>query len=116
MATAFDIRDQSSNQSGVDPLDLRVVVKPDPAEERIGSIILPESEKDKQKWAMTKGVLIAAGVNAFAEARRNPSFGVPVPGTRVMFGKYAGTTFKGADGEDYTIMNDEDVVGLLIGE
>ena len=110
MATAFAVND-TDNPCGVEPLDLRVVVKPDPAETKIGSIILPDSERDKQKFAATKGTLIAKGDNAFNEITVKP-----VVGARIMFGKYAGTTFKGADGADYIIMNDEDVIGLLIGE
>lgn len=111
MATAYALND-NANPSGVDPLDLRVVVRPDPSEQVTkGGIILPDQERDKQKFAATKGTLIAKGDNAFSEIG-----GRPAPGARVMFGKYAGTTFKGADGADYILMNDEDVLALLIGE
>ncbi len=33
-----------------------------------------------------------------------------------MIAKYGGVMFKGTDGADYRIMNDEDVVGVLLEE
>jgi len=104
------------NTSGVEPLDLRVVIKPDPPEKKIGSIIIPDVEVDRQKYAATKGTLVAVGENAFSEAARTPGFVRPQPGDRIMYGKYAGTTFKGVDGEEYLVANDEDVIGRLMGE
>lgn len=113
MATALQFP-PPANTSGVDPLDLRVVIRPDPPEQVTkGGIILPDTEVEKGKYAATKGTLIALGVSAFAEASRQPGFRRPEPGARIMFGKYAGTTFKGADGYDYIIANDEDVIGVL---
>lgn len=109
MATALNLA-AYTNASGVDPLDLRVIILPDPPEKKVGSIILPESEQEKQKWAATKGTLVAMGENAFGDAglKRQPR-----PGDRVMYAKYGGVNFKGADGEEYRIMNDEDVIGFL---
>ena len=102
-----------TNTSGVEPLDLRVVILPDPAERKIGSIILPDSKVDEGRWAATKGTLMAVGENAFAEAARNPGFTAPKPGDRVMYAKYGGVNFTGPDGAEYRIMNDEDVIGRL---
>lgn len=102
---------QEVNNSGLEPYDLRVVIRPDPPETRTkGGIILPDMEVDNQKYAATKGTLIAAGANAFGDwgGEKRPS-----PGDRIMYGKYAGTTFKGVDGEDYLVCNDEDVIGRL---
>ena len=123
MATAIEAlrhpiaEPSDANPSGVQPMDLRVVIRPDPVETRTkGGIILPDTEVDKEKWAATKGTLVAVGENAFHEAARNPGFGRPKAGDRVMYAKYGGVNFKGADGEEYRIMNDEDVIGRLIGE
>jgi chaperonin GroES len=102
------------NTSGVDPLDQRVVVLPDSAEQiTAGGIIIPQQAVEKEQWAQTKGTLIAAGVNAWAEAKAAAGFVAPEPGARVMVAKYGGVSFKGADGKDYRIMNDEDVTGVL---
>lgn len=103
------------NTSGIQPLDLRVIVLPDAAEQRTsGGIILPDSESEKQKFAMMFGTLVAVGVNAWEEAAaRSSAFVKPQPGDRVVIAKYGGTLLKGKDGKEYRLMNDEDVVGLL---
>lgn len=101
------------NTSGVIPLDLRVVVMPDPAETKTaGGIIIPETVAEREKAAAVKGTLVAMGDNAFTEGGSGVRALVS-PGKRVMIGKYAGVVFKGTDGNEYRIMNDTDVVGLL---
>lgn len=102
------------NTSGINPLDMRVLVKPDPVEEVTkGGIILTASHVDQQKQAAVKATLVAVGINAWCEAKVARGFEAPQPGARVMIAKYGGTGFKGDDGEDYRIMNDEDVVAVL---
>jgi chaperonin GroES len=103
------------NSSGLQPLDLRVVVKPDSAETITkGGIIIPETTKEKQSMAAVNGTLVAAGCNAWEDMSRRGGT-APTAGARIMFAKYGGVEFKGADGETYRIMNDDDVVGLLEG-
>jgi chaperonin GroES len=109
----------ADNPSGIIPLDHRVLILHDEAEEKVGSIILPDSERDKQKYAMTNATVVAVGPLAWAEAKHDADkFGIdarfPKPGDRVKVGKYAGDRHKGDDGVEYTILNDEDVIGLLI--
>lgn len=103
-----------SNSSGIRPLDMRVLVKPDPVEEvtKGGIIIVPDAV-EKEKYATVKATLVAVGVNAWAEAKTHPAFTAPEPGQRVMIAKYGGVVVKGADGEEYRIMNDEDITALL---
>lgn len=102
------------NTSGIEPLDLRVLVMPDPVEEKTkGGIILVPDAVEKEKYATVKATLIATGVNAFAEAKGNPAFCPPLPGDRVMIAKYGGVNIKGNDGADYRLLNDADVVALL---
>lgn len=103
-----------ANRSGVTAMDLRVIVKPDvPKEKTQGGIIIPESKKDQDRYGATKGEIVSIGENAFTEA--SATMTPPLVGDRVMFGKYAGTRFEGADGEDYIIMNDADILGRLEG-
>lgn len=102
------------NASGVEPLDMRVVVLPDPVEEMTkGGIILTQTHTEREQHAAVRGLLVAVGVNAWCEARAARDFDPPVPGERVMFAKYGGSSFEGADGQTYRMMNDEDVVGRL---
>jgi chaperonin GroES len=102
------------NKSGIEPLDLRVLVLPDPVEEVTkGGIILSASIVEKDKFATVKGTIVAVGVNAFLEAKGNPAFVAPEPGDRVMIAKYEGVNITGKDGADYRLMNDTAVVALL---
>lgn len=105
------------NTSGLDPLDVRVLVLPDPVSEKIGSIFVPDAQKERDRFAQMKGTLIAIGTNAWSEAAASSALFVkPVPGTRVLISKYGGVIVTGDDGKDYRIMNDEDVTAILIGE
>lgn len=98
-----------TNPSGISPMDVKVLVKPEAVEEKTaGGIILADVTKDRNKYAATRGMLIAVGPNAFAEWGAGNA---PVEGSRVLFAQYAGSRFKGDDGEEYVVMNDEDVIG-----
>jgi chaperonin GroES len=102
------------NTSGFIPIDLRVLVKPDPVKDRTaGGIILANAHVEREEHATDKGVLVAVGVNAWSEASRANGFVAPQPGQRVAFAKYGGRLIEGADGEKYRIMNDEDVIAKL---
>lgn len=105
---------QMRNESGIIPMDLRVLVKPDPVEAKIGSIILPDSTKDTERYAQVKATLVAVGENAWEEAAsRSGAFVKPTPGDRVLIAKYGGVLIKGKDGVEYRIMNDDDITGRL---
>lgn len=102
----------TQNPSGIVPLDLRVLVKPDPVEEKTsGGIILADTTKDREKYAGTKATLIAVGCNAFREWGDEAQ--KPVPGARVHFAQYSGSRIKGEDGEEYVIMNDADLTSIV---
>lgn len=104
------------NTSGIEPLDVRVLVKPDAVEEKTkGGILLPQQAIEQEKYATVKATLVAVGANAFSEAKANPAFTAPASGDRVMVAKYGGINIKGDDGEDYRLMNDEDVIAFLKG-
>lgn len=103
------------NPSGIQPLDLRVLVLPDPVEERTsGGIILPGQHTEREKYAMQFGTLIAVGENAWEEAAaRSDKFERPQPGARIVISKYGGVVLTGKDGKEYRLMNDEDVIGRV---
>lgn len=102
------------NNSGILPLDLRVLVHVDPPETvSAGGIIIPENTKEMQKSAAVKGTLIATGGNAFRDAEASGYCKAPEPGERVLIAKYGGVVVKGKDGEEYRLLNDEDIVARL---
>lgn len=99
------------NSSGITPVDLRVVVKPDKVEEKTaGGIYIPDKAQDKLKYAATRATLIAAGANAFREWGEGNA---PEPGARVCFAQYSGAEQEGKDGERYIIMNDADLLAVI---
>ena len=102
-----------NNTSGIAPLDVRVLVRPDAVSDKIGSLYKPDSVKEQDKFAQMKATLIAVGANAWCEAKAGKGFVAPEPGARVLIAKYGGILVKGDDGDDYRIMNDLDVTAIL---
>ena len=75
---------------------------------------MPDQAKDRQKYAGTVATVIAVGDNAFIEWGEGAVS--PAPGDRILFAQYTGAREKGADGDDYLIMNDEDVLCVVTSE
>lgn len=102
------------NTSGLVPVDLRILVKPDAVEEvTAGGIIRPDAVRDKAKYAATKATLVEVGDNAFRDWRKDGPVKTPKPGDRIIFAQYTGAREKGADGEDYIVMNDADLLAVI---
>jgi len=92
----------------VRPLHDRVLVKRFTEEERSkGGIIIPDTAKEKP----IQGEIIAAGQGRVADDGKVRPLDVK-KGDRVLFGKYAGTEIK-IDGEDFLMMREEDILGVL---
>ena len=90
------------------PLHDRVVVKRIDAEEKTaGGIIIPDSAKEKPQ----EGKAIAVGKGKSNDEGK--VFPVDVKaGDSVLFGKYSGTEIK-IDGEEFLIMREEEVLGIV---
>ena len=105
------------NPTGIYPTEYKVLIEPKGVETKIGSIIVPVSEQEKQKWATTEGTLIAVSPLAFTYAKhdewKDAGAAPPKPGDRVIFAKYAGNHVKGKDGKEYVLANDKDVMAVL---
>ena len=92
------------------PLHDRIVVKRiEEAETTRGGIIIPDSAKDKPQ----EGEVISVGKGKSNEEGKTFPLDVK-PGDRILFGKYSGTDIK-IDGEDFLIMREEEVLGILEG-
>lgn len=90
------------------PLHDRVVVKRIESEAKTASgIIIPENAKEKPM----EGEIIAVGNGARNEAGNVIALEVKA-GDRVLFGKWSGTEIK-IDGQDYLVMKESDIVGIL---
>lgn len=100
-----------NNESGIRPLEYKVLVKPLDVEEKTkGGIYLPETTKDKEKFAKQEGILIAVGAIAFTD----PDWlDVPKVGDKVLYDRYAGCTVEGKDGNDYRLIADKEIGAVI---
>jgi len=90
------------------PLHDRIVVsRIAESETSRGGIIIPDTAKDKPQ----EGEVIAVGKGKSNDEGKVFPLAVKA-GDRILFGKYAGTEIK-IDGEDFLIMREEEVLGIL---
>ena len=83
----------------VKPLSDRVLILPNPAEEKTaGGLIIPDTAKEKP----LAGKVVAVG----------PGTSEVKVGDEVLYGKYAGTEIN-VDGTDYLIMKQSDILATL---
>jgi chaperonin GroES len=92
------------------PLHDRILVKRvEEAESVRGGIIIPDSAKEKPQ----EGEVIAVGKGKSNDEGKVFPLDVKA-GDRILFGKYSGTEIK-LDGEEFIIMREEEVLGILQG-
>lgn len=97
------------NNSGIKPLNYRVLVKPIAVEKvTSGGIILPDIAIETQEERIFKGVLVDMGANAFDRISVSPEVG-----DVVYFTQFEGTEHVGKDGETYRILNDDQVNAII---
>jgi chaperonin GroES len=90
------------------PLHDRVLIKRlEEGDEKHGSIIIPDTAREKPQ----EGKVIAVGTGRVTEDGKKIALDVKA-GDRILFGKYSGSEVK-IDGEEYLIMKEEDVLGIL---
>lgn len=93
--------------ASIKPLGDRVLVQPDVAEEKTSSgIIIPDTAKEKPQ----QGTVVAVGAGK-VENGNKIEMSVK-DGDKVLYGKYAGTEVS-LDGEDYLIMRESDIMGII---
>jgi len=90
------------------PLDDRVVVKPQEAEEKTpGGIVLPDTAKEKPLMgkviAVVEGRRLANGTRAKMSVSKNDI---------VLFGKYSGSDVE-IDGVEYKILRESEILGIV---
>jgi chaperonin GroES len=90
------------------PLHDRILVKRLTGEEKTkGGIIIPESAKEKP----LEGEIVACGNGKIMDSGQTMKLDVK-NGDRILFTKYTGSDVK-IDGEEYTIMREEDILGIV---
>jgi chaperonin GroES len=90
------------------PLHDRVVIKRlDATETKHGSIIIPDSAKEKPQ----QGEVVAVGSGKLDEKGARVPMDVK-PGDRILFGKYSGSETK-VDGQEYVIFREDEILGVI---
>ncbi len=85
----------------IQPLDDRVLVKPIENEEKVGSIIIPDTAKEKP----VIGEVVAVGTDEEIQA-------LIKVGDKVIFGKYAGDEIK-IEGTKHLLISRSDLLGKV---
>ncbi|AQT70249.1 co-chaperonin GroES [Anaerohalosphaera lusitana] len=90
------------------PLDDRVVVKPQEAEEKTaGGIVLPDSAKEKPLM----GEVVAIGTGKLLENGSRGEMSVK-KGDTVLYGKYGGSDVE-VEGTEYKILREAEILGIV---
>jgi chaperonin GroES len=90
------------------PLHDRVLVRRiEETENRVGSIVIPDSAKEKPQ----QGEVIAVGNGKLLESGSRAAIEVKA-GDRILFGKYSGSDIK-IEGQEYMIMREDEILGVL---
>jgi chaperonin GroES len=99
---------QGGNHMNIKPLADRVVVKPaEQTETKSGSIIIPDTAKEKPQ----QGKIVAVGPGKISDNGAKIAMEVKV-GDTILYGKYSGTEVT-VDKEDYLIMRESDILAVL---
>ena len=92
----------------VRPLNDRIIVRRlEESEQPSGSIIIPDSAKEKPQ----QGEVLAAGLGKTNEDGKRVPLDVKA-GDTILFGKYSGQDIK-LDGQEYLIMREDEVLAVL---
>ena len=86
----------------IKPLADRVLVLPAPAEEKVGGIIIPDTDKEKPQH----GKIVATGNGTKDEEM------ILKEGDEVLYGKYSGTELE-FEGTKYLIMRQSDILAVV---
>ena len=97
-----------AKKTTIKPLEDRVLVLPDSAEEKTASgIYLPEAAKERPQT----GKVIAAGPGKLTDTGERGTLSVKA-GDTVIFGKYAGSEID-IDGVEHKIMRESELLAVL---
>jgi chaperonin GroES len=90
------------------PLHDRVVIRrTEAADSKVGSIVIPDSAKEKPQ----QGEVVAVGGGRLMEGGDRAAVEVK-PGDRILFGKYSGSEIKlGSD--EYLILREDEILAVL---
>ena len=89
------------------PLHDRVLVRRIEEDEKVGSIIIPDTAKEKPQ----RGEVLAVGAGARGDDGKVVALDVK-KGDQILFGKWSGSEVK-IDNEELLIMKESDILGII---
>jgi chaperonin GroES len=93
----------------INPLDDRVVVRTNDAEETTaGGIVLPDAAQEKPQ----RGTVLAVGPGRLLDSGERATISVEV-GDEILFGKYGGTDIE-VDGAEVKILRESDILAKVV--
>ena len=93
------------------PLHDRIVVKRiENKEDKVGGLFIPDSAKEKPQ----EGEVVAVGKGKRSDDGKLIPLDVQV-GDHILFGKYSGSDVPKSYGDEYLIMREDEVLGVLEG-
>ena len=105
------------NMSGIDPIEYKVLVRPVEVSKEIElkggfKLIRPDELHEREQHAAMEGKILAVSPFAFTYEEWPEGARKPQVGDTAVFARYGGTLVKGADGIDYRLLNDKDIMAL----
>lgn len=96
------------------PTEFNVLVKPDPVEETVRGIYLPDQTKEADKFSQQKGTLVAVSPHAFSYAGwEDDDPALPRVGDRVFFAKFEGVNIRDDDLTEYRLLKDKAIAAVI---
>jgi len=90
------------------PLGDRIIIKPQPAEEKTKSgIVLPDTAKERPQ----EGTVVAVGWGRYLDNGQKVPLEVKV-GDKVIYSKYGGSEVK-FEGVEYVILPEKDILSII---
>lgn len=90
----------------------------EPSKKTEGGILLPEQAVEDRRGLVTVGKVLQVGALAFkSKTRAGDDYTVHQddvkPGVHVLIARHGGQSWNGPDGKRYTIVNDNEVLGIV---
>ncbi len=101
-----------TNNSGIKPVGISVLVLPDSVEKTSASgiVLATDQQLEREQLRQTDGIVIELAENAYYDEKL-PRCKV---GDRVIMAAYAGMVREGIDEKAYRLIRDSDVIAILI--
>lgn len=101
------------NPSGINPTEYNVLVKQHDIGEKIGSVYIADTTKDRKQAMATRATLVAVSPLAFSYDRWPEGTRLPEVGDTVIITKAAGVSVEGEDGATYRLIKDKDIAAVV---